>query len=89
MDVGTSHVVFCCVVFCHVMSCAVSVDVVSCQVSSFRVVSFGFVFVVILRLVGFVCMVSGFDVVIAVLMRAVLVDDDDVVSMIGFVCMLG
>ena len=53
------------------------------------VVSFGFVFVVILRLIGFVFMVSGFDVVIAVLMSAVLVDDDDVVSMIGFACMLG
>ena len=53
------------------------------------VVLFGFVFVVILRLVGFVRMVSGFDVVIAVLMSAALVDDDDVVSMIGFACMLG
>ena len=53
------------------------------------VVSFGFVFVVILRLVGFVFMVSGFDVVIAVLISAVLVDDDDVVSRIGFAWIVG
>ena len=53
------------------------------------VVSFGFVFVVILRLIGFVCVVSRCDVVIVVLTSAVLVDDDDVVSMIGFACLLG
>ena len=53
------------------------------------VVSFGFVFVVILRLIGFVCFVSSFDVLIAVLMSAVLVDDDDVVSRIGITSILG
>ena len=53
------------------------------------VVSFGFVFVVILRLIGFVSVVAMFDVVIAVLISAVLVDDDDVVSRIGFACLVG
>ena len=48
-----------------------------------------FVFVVILRLTGFVSVVAMFDVVIAVLMSAVLVDDDDVVSRIGFACIVG
>ena len=53
------------------------------------VVSFGFVFVVIIRLIGFVSVVAMFDVVIVVLMSAVLVDDDDVVSRIGFAWIVG
>ena len=53
------------------------------------VVSFGFVFVVILRLIGFVSVVAMFVVLIAVIMSSVLVDDDDVVSRIGFACIFG
>ena len=53
------------------------------------VVLFGVVFVVILRLIGFVSVVAMFDVVIVVFMSAVLVDDDDVVSRIGFACIVG